>query len=199
MYHHGDVDIVEMALGDELGLAQHELDFAPRDAPRPLLDIDELFGRDGEKDDLAREVLGDLGIPQTYRRAQNAGDLGVVAAAVSRAGDRVGERMLGGAQTVELADEGEPRPRRTTGDPALDAGQSQTGLRRQPQGTHPLGDESGGFHLVEAGLRIAQDRLAETDDRIRMTVDGLADLAFQFSLAGHWILRTFLIRTASID
>ena len=47
--HHGHVDIVEMAFGDELGLAQHELDLALRDSRRPLLDVDELFGRHGEE------------------------------------------------------------------------------------------------------------------------------------------------------
>ena len=49
---------------------------------------------------------------QPHRDAEHAGDLGVVAAAVRGAGVRVGERVVGGAQAVELADEGEARARR---------------------------------------------------------------------------------------
>ena len=45
MDHHGHVDVVEMALGDELGLAEHEFDVASGDAGGALLDIDELLGR----------------------------------------------------------------------------------------------------------------------------------------------------------
>ena len=131
MDHHRHVDIVEMAFGDELGLAEHELDLALGDARRPLLDIDELLGRHGEKDDLAGEMLGGLGIAEPDRRAQHPGDLGVVAATVRRPGGRIGERMLRGAQAVELADKGEPRPRRAAGEPALDAGQGEAGARRQ--------------------------------------------------------------------
>ena len=110
--HHRHVDIVEMALGDEFGLAEHEFDLALGDAAEPLLDIDEFLGRHREKDDLAGEVVGDLGVGQRHRRTQHPGDLRVVAAAVRRTGHRIGERMLRGAQAVEFADQGEPRSRR---------------------------------------------------------------------------------------
>ena len=80
-------------------------------APETLLDIDELLGRDREKHQLAGEVLGGLGVGQPHRGAEHAGDLRVVAAAVRRAGVRVGERVVGGAQAVELADKGEARAR----------------------------------------------------------------------------------------
>src|SRR5215469_9716111 len=49
MDHHGHVDVVEMALGDELGLAEHEFDVASGDAGGALLDIDELLGRHRKK------------------------------------------------------------------------------------------------------------------------------------------------------
>ena len=131
MDHHGHVDIVEMALGDELGLAEHELDFAFCDARRPLLDVDEFFGRHGKEKDLAGEVAGDPGFGQSDRRAQHPGDLRVVTTAVGCSGDRVGERVLGGSQAVELADKGETGAWRSAGEPALDAGQRQPGARRQ--------------------------------------------------------------------
>ena len=89
---------------------------------------------------------------------EHAGDLRVVAAAMGRAAMRVGERMVGGAQAVELADEGEARPRRAAADAALDAGQRQAGLRFEAERAHRVGDQRGGFRFVEAGLRVVQDR-----------------------------------------
>ncbi len=114
-------------MATELGLAEHELDFAFRDAGGAFLDINEFFGRHGEENDVAGEVAGDPGFAQSDRRAQHPGDLGVVAAAVGRPGDRIGERVLRGPQAVELADKGEPGARRAAGEPSLDTGQRQTG------------------------------------------------------------------------
>jgi hypothetical protein len=48
-----------------------------------------------------------------------------------------------------------------------------------------LSDESGGFHLVEAGLRVAQDRFTEINDGIGLTINRLANRALQFILAAH--------------
>ena len=183
--HHCHVDIVEMALGDELLLAEHEFDLAAGDAAEPLLDIDEFLGRHRKKHDLAGEVLGDVGAGQSDRGTQHPGDLGVVAAAVRRAGARVGERVVGGTQAVELADECQPRPRRAARKPALDPGQRQSRARRQSERAHPLGDESRGPGLVEAGFGVAQDGFAEIDDRVGMAVDRLANGAFQLVLSGH--------------
>ena len=186
MDHHRHVDIVEMALGDELGLAEHEFDLALGDAPHALLDIDELLGRHGEKDNLAGEMVGGLHIAEPDRGTEHAGDLRVVAAAVRRPGGRIGERVVRGAQAVELADQGEPRPRRPSCEPALDPGQGQTGARREAQGSHALSDQSGRLDLVEAGLGIAQDRFAEIDDRVGMAIDRLANRALQFILTVHF-------------
>ena len=111
MDHHRHVDVVEMALGDEFGLAEQEFDLAPLAPPQPLLDIDEFLGRDREEHDLAGEVLGRARRRQPHRDAEHAGDLGVVAAAMRRAGMRVGERVLGGAQAVEFAEQREARAR----------------------------------------------------------------------------------------
>src|SRR6202030_2515257 len=175
----------EMALGDEFGLAEHEFDFAFRDTGRPLFDVDELFGRHGEENDVAGEVAGDPGFCQSDRRAQHPGDLRVVATAVGRPGDRIGERVLRGPQAVELADKGEPGAWRSTGQPALDTGQRQTGAGRQAKGPHLIGDQSGRLHLVEAGLRMAEDRLAEIDDGVGVAVNGLADRSLQLVFAAH--------------
>ncbi len=107
MDHHRHVDVVEMALGDEFGLAQQELDFAALLAMQALLDIDELLGRDGEEDQFAGEVLGGTDLREAHRDPEHAGDLGVVAAAVRRTGVRIGEGMVGGSQAVQFAEDGE--------------------------------------------------------------------------------------------
>ena len=120
-----------MASGDEFGLAEEEFDLAPCLAAEPLLDIDELLGRDRKKHDLAAEVLGAPIAGQPDRGAEHPGDLGIVAAAVRGAGVRVGERVVGGAQAVELGDEGEARAGGLGREAAFDAGQRQTRLRRQ--------------------------------------------------------------------
>ena len=131
-----------------------------------------------KKMSLAGELLGGLGIAEPDRGAQHPGDLRVVTATVRRPGGRIGERMLRGAQAVELADKREPRSGRAAGEPAFDAGQREARTRRQSQGGHPLGDEGGGLYLVEAGLGVAQDRFAEIDDRVGVAIDRLANRAF---------------------
>src|SRR5207253_7345176 len=73
MDHHRHVDVVEMALGDEFGLAQEELDLALFLAAQALLDIDELLGRDGEEYELAGEMLGRADGGEAHRDAEHAG------------------------------------------------------------------------------------------------------------------------------
>ena len=132
MDHHRHVDVVAMAAGEQLGLAEQELDLALLAAAEALLDIDELLGRDREKHHLAGQVVGGADGVEAHRGAEHAGDLRVVAAAVRGAGMRIGERMVGGAQAVELADDGDGAARRSAGDAALDPGQREAGLRLRP-------------------------------------------------------------------
>src|SRR5438552_13274376 len=132
MDHHRHVDVVEMPLGDELGLAEEELDLALLLAAQALLDIDELLGRHREEDELAGEVLGRPDGGEAHRDAEHAGNLRVVAAAMRRAGVRVGKRVVGGSEAVELANEGEARAWGVALEAALDAGQGEAGLRLEP-------------------------------------------------------------------
>ena len=95
----------------------------PDDARHALLDIDELLGRDREEHHLARQVILYAGGAEADRGAEHAGDLRVVAAGVGGAGVRVGERMVGGAQRIELGDDGDARAAGLAGEAALDAGE----------------------------------------------------------------------------
>src|SRR6202035_3640864 len=96
-------------------------------AAQALLDIDELLGRDREKDDFAGELAGADRV-EAHRGAEHAGDLRVVAAAMRGAGMRVGEGMVGGSEAVELADDGDARAGAGAGDAALDTGEREPGL-----------------------------------------------------------------------
>ena len=181
MDHHRHVDVVEMAFGDQFGLAEEELDLALLAAAEALLDIDELLGRHREEHQFPGEVLGCARRREAHRDAEHAGDLGVVAAAVRGAGMRVGERVVGGAQAVEFADEGEARPGRVAADAALDPGQREAGSGAEAEGGH-AGDERRGLGLVEPGLGVMEDGFAEFDDLVAVALDRLAHRPFQFVL-----------------
>src|SRR5205823_85353 len=122
----------------------------------------------------------------------------VVAAAMGRAGMRVGERVVGGSEAVELTDEREARAGRRAAEAALDAGQRQPGLWREAQFAHLLGDHGGGLAFVEAGLGVMQDRLAELDDLVAVAVDRLAHRLFQLFLGRHAAPRTSAPCPASV-
>jgi len=123
-------------------------------------------------------VLGGAGCRETHRDAEHPGDLGVVAAAVRRAGVRVGERVIGGAQRVEFADEGDARPRHAAPDAALDPGQREPGFGAEAEGGHALGNQACGLGLVEPGFGMMEDGFAELDDLIAVAIDGLAHRQF---------------------
>ena len=118
-----------MAAGEQLGLAEEELELALVAAAKALLDIDEFLGRDREKHHLAGQVPGGADGVEAHRGPEHAGDLRVVAAAMRGAGMRIGERVVGGAQAVELADDGDARAGGSAGDAALDPGEGEAGLR----------------------------------------------------------------------
>ena len=180
MDHHRHVDIVEMALGDEFGLAEQELDFSAFAPPEALLDIDEFLGRDREKHDFAGEVLGRARCRQSHRDPEHPGDLGIMAAAMRRAGMWIGERVLGGTQAVQFAEQREPRAGLAAAQAPLDPGQPEAGFGREAQFSHRLRDERSGPGLVEAGFGMVQDSLAELDDGVPLAVDRVADHALQF-------------------
>src|SRR5256885_10014870 len=105
-------------------------------------------------------MLGRADGGEAHRDAEHAGNLSVVAAAMRRAGVRVGERVVGGSEAVELADEGEARAGRLALEAALDAGQREAGLRLEAHTAHRLRGEGGGLLFVVAGLRVVEDRLS---------------------------------------
>jgi hypothetical protein len=138
-----------------------------------------------KKHDFAGEIFGNPGLAQRQRRAQHAGDLGVVAAAVRGTGNGIGERVLGSAQAVQLADKRHPRARPVPLEPGLDPSQCQTGLRHQAERREPLGNQRRGPGLVKAGFGMAQNGFAEPDNRLAVPIYRRAHGALHFVLAGH--------------
>ena len=144
--HHRHVDVVEMALGDELGLAEQELDLALCRAPRRSSTSMNSSAGTAKNTSSPREVLGRARRRQTHRDAEHAGDLGVVAAAMGGAGMRVGERVVGGAQAVEFAEEREARARASCrARRPLTPVSGEAGLRLEAQIAHRSATSGGGL------------------------------------------------------
>jgi len=81
-------------------------------------------------------------------------------------------------------------PGRAPFEAALNAGQREAGRRLETQRRHALGNEHRSAPLVEAGFRVAHDRIAERDDLVAVAVDRGAHRRLQFVLAGHRRLRS---------
>ena len=75
----------------------------------PVLDLDVLLGRHGEEDDPPGQLGEDARFEQAEAGAEHAADLGVVAAGVDRARDRIGLRVVRHAERVELAEDRDGR------------------------------------------------------------------------------------------
>ena len=196
MDHHRHVDVVEMALGDELGLAEQELDLALACALQALLDIDELLGRHGEKDQLAGEMLGRACIAESPIATPSMPatwalwpQLWAAPVCGSASGWSEVRRLSSSPIKARRGPGALPR------EAALDAGQRQAGLRLEPERAHRVGDQRGGLRFVEAGLGVMQDRLAELDDLVAVAVDRLAHRLLQLFLADHPCLSSMARRT----
>src|SRR6266850_384822 len=133
-------------------------------------------------------MVSGLRIQEAHGRAEHAGDLRVVTARVGGARSRVAFRMAGHDERVELAEHGERRPVAAA---AAGVGphtrQREPGPRDQPELLERVLDEPGGLDLLEPELGVAPDLLAEPDDLLAATVDGLVDPLLQLAL-GHVVL-----------
>ena len=183
--HHGQVHVVEVPPPQQLGLAAKELEF-----PRPglldsPLDVAVLLGRYREEDHPAGEVVEGPGAEQPHGSAQESRDLSVVATRVGRAGLRIGHRMAGHHQPVQLAEEGERRP-------VLDAPRfcphprhREPSAGRQAHLLQRLFHEPRRLELLEAQFRIAANGVPEPDDQRGLPVDRLAHRALHLVLGRH--------------
>ena len=170
-----EVDVVEVAEAQQLRLAAEELDAArPRLLHAPL-HVAVLLGGHREEDHAAGQVLEGARLEQAHRGAEQPRDLRVVAARVRGARLRIGHRMAGHHQAVELAEQGEGRAVLGARRLGAHAGQGQPAARLEAELAEGLLDQPRGLELLEAELGLAPDALAERDDALRVAVDGGAD------------------------
>ena len=107
--HHRQIDVVESPQAQELRLAAQELELACLRLLEPPFEVDVLLGRDREEDDVARQITHRVCFDQRLRHADQVGELGVVPARVDDPGRRVGARMLGYRQSVQLTEDAHGR------------------------------------------------------------------------------------------
>ena len=143
------------------------------------------IGRHGEENDASRKVFEGLRPDEPHGGPQEPGDLGVVAAGMSRARRGIRDRVSCHHQPVELAQQREGRTVRLAACHATHAGEGKPTLGLEPDLPHGLLDKPRGLELFEAQLRVLPDRLADLDDLLALAVDGLADGAFDVITGGH--------------
>src|SRR5881296_52485 len=185
--HHRHVDVVQVSQAQQLALAPQELEPPLADFLETPLEVAALLRGDGHQRQAAGQVLEGLHGHQADRRADQPGDLGVVAARVSRARLRVGFGMAGDDERVELAQEREGRPRPLpAGDVGPDAREREPGERSQAELAELRLDERRRPRLLKAELRMAPDRFAHLDDLVGVALDGLVDASLEL-VASHGI------------
>ena len=99
------IDIVELAQLDELGLAGEQFELLFRPELQSPLDLDVLLRGNGKEYDVAVELIHDS--LKSHACAQHRGDLRVVPACVRRVRLRVSERMIRDDQRIQLAEDGQ--------------------------------------------------------------------------------------------
>ena len=178
--HHGEVHVVEVAEADQLGLAAEQLE-RPGLALGPApLEVAALLGGHREERHPSREMGEGAGVVEPHGGAEKSRHLGVVAAGVGRARVRIGLRVPGHDQRVELADQGERRARaRLTRHVGAHAGERQSRAGREAEAAEAVLHQLRRLGLLEAELGVAADLLADADDLVGPPVDRRRDPALQ--------------------
>ena len=172
----------------QLGLASQEFQPPGPGLGHAPLDVAVLLGGNREEHHTTGQVVEGLGVEQAHGRPEQPGHLCVVAAGVRGTGLRVGDRVAGDDEGVELAEQREGGTvTAAAGHVGPDPGERQTALGRQAQTPHRLLDQAGGLHFLEAELGVPADRFAETDDLLGALVDGLMNTLLQLGF-GHGFL-----------
>ena len=179
MRHHRDVDVVQVAQPYELRLSAEELD-GPRAAQIvPVLDLDVLLRGHGHQSHAPGQGVHDAGRLKPGGRGEHGADLGVVAAGVRRAGFRVRVRMARDDERVELAHDGDRRPRAGAVQSCLYAGDGDALVAGDAHGAQGLRGKRGRPALTEAGLGGVENAFGDTDGARGFPVDLGADRGLQ--------------------
>ncbi len=186
MDHHGDVDVVEGAQSQHLGLSAEELERARVAHRQPLLELDVLLGRHGHQ----HHSPGERGRHRLQCKpdAHQHADLGVMAAGVHGARLPVPRLMLPVQQRVQLAKDGHGRAGLTTLDDRAAAGDRDAVLVRQTEPIEPCVHAPRRPLLLEPQLRLVEDRPRQLLQLPRLGLDGPPRFGLELGLArrhGH--------------
>ena len=187
-----DVDVIQCADADQLALAAAIADLAFVDHLALEVDFNKLLGRNAEEDDVAVHGFLDLGIAQGQGSTHNAGDLGVVAAAVGSAGLGVGIGMVGDGQGVILTHEGNGGALIVLAlQITLNAGDGMAFGGLDIQVLEDLGKLAGGSELSVAHFGMGPDVTAKGHDLFLLAVDNVTDFLFQLIHNAYLLLLVF--------
>ena len=187
--HHREIHVVEVTETQQLRLAAEELELARAGLAHAPLDVAVLLGGHREEDESPGEMSGGPCVHQSHGRAQQAGDLGIVATRVGGTRRWISVGMSDDDERVELAEEGERGP--VAGAPGqirAHAGDGEAAPRRETELAQRLLDEPRGLELLEAELGMPADLLPEADDLVPPPVDRLPDVALEVVSHHVWSL-----------
>ena len=130
-------------------------------------------------------MLEGLGADEAHGGPEHAGDLGIVAARMGGACLRIGDRMPGHDQRVQLSQQREGGPVLLASRFAAHARDGEPALGLEPDLAHGVLDQARGLELLEPQLGVLANRVADRDDLLALAVDGLADCALHVIACGH--------------
>ena len=183
--HHGQVHAIERAEPDELLLAGEEAQLPLPSEVQTVFDVHELLGGDGHQLDVSTERAPHFGHSEADGGADHDADLRVVAAGVGRSGHRVGKRVAGHRQRVELAQYGHRRAIVAAAQAGGDARDRHVICVLDSQFVELLADEAGSLKLAEAQFGTTQGLFGDVDDPVAATVDGGLGGGLQGLGTGH--------------
>jgi hypothetical protein len=108
--HHGEIHVVEVPQPHQLGLTAEELEAPLARLLHAPLYVAVLLGGYREEDHAAGELGEGFPVHEPHGGAEQPRHLGIVTAGVRRARRRIGNRMAGHHQAVELAEQRERGP-----------------------------------------------------------------------------------------
>ena len=171
MDHHREIDVVEVAEPQQLGLAPQELELALARLVDAPFDVAVLLRGHREEDQAPRQLVERARVAEPDRGAEQPGDLRVVAARVRGAARGVGLGMARDDQRVQLAEQRERRPVAAARSIRAHAGHREAGLRREADLAERLLDEPRRLHFLEPELGVTANLLAEADDLVATAID----------------------------
>ena len=173
MAHHGQVDIVELAEFDKLGLSSEEFQLSLAAQRVAVFYLDVFLGGNGDEGKATAERRQHVGLHQANGGAHQHADLAVMAACVGCTGIAIGVWVLVDDERVQFAKDGQCRTRTPADEVCTHPGHCQSDPGGHPQFGELPGYRSGGTGLSESGLGIGENVLCQGHQLVRTGIYGL--------------------------